>query len=87
MMNSFCIAGLARTAHASSPAAQARTGAGWRRRGRSSLSRCITTLPSKRTTSPFSVIRSLSAVSVPLVSLTSTGSSEETVPLPMSTKA
>src|SRR6202008_3345521 len=53
----------------------------------SRLSGCITTLPSKRTIAPLSVMCRRSALSVPLVSLTSTCCSESTVPLAMSTKA
>jgi hypothetical protein len=53
--------------------------------GADRLSRFITTLPSNRTISPPLKILSLSAVSVPFSSLTSTCSSDTTVPLLMST--
>src|SRR6266481_9001810 len=52
-----------------------------------SMTRFITTLPSNLTTSPPPVILSLSAVSVPFSNLTSTCSSEVTVPLAISTNA
>src|SRR5947209_2560992 len=52
-----------------------------------SMIRFILTRPSKRTSSPFSVMRSRSAVSVPFSSLTSTGSSDVTVPLAISSSA
>src|ERR1019366_8133633 len=62
--------------------------AGWSEApGGDRLSRFITTLPSNLTTSPPPVILSLSAVSVPFSNLTSTCSSDVTVPLPMSTNA
>src|SRR3954452_1605018 len=50
-----------------------------------SMIRLITTLPSKRTISPLLMILSRSAVSVPFSNLTSTCSSDVTVPLLMST--
>src|SRR6185437_1630568 len=53
----------------------------------SKWSKCITTLPSNVITSPFPVILIRSEVIVPLVSLTSTCSSDVTTPFAISTKA